>query len=64
MQDREPYTVKLCDECCYTPEDLGELYNPESEFWCCGQCKMHDIYKPSGVQYPREREKEPWFHSI
>jgi len=58
LEHREKFTVKLCEGCVYTPDDIGELYDPLSEFWCCGQCPAQKMYKPEGVQYPRERDPD------
>jgi hypothetical protein len=58
MQGNERYTVKLCSSCVYKPEDLEHLYDPESEFFCCGQCPETKLHKPVGVSFPREREAE------
>jgi hypothetical protein len=53
----EPFTVKLCGAACpYSPSDLGDLYDPDSEYWCCGTCSMHEAYRPPGVHFPREHK--------
>jgi hypothetical protein len=55
---REKYTVKLCLSCPYTQEDLADagedLYDPDAEEFCCGQCPESPVYKPPGVTYPRD----------
>lgn len=55
---REKYTVKLCKHCPYTPEDLADagedLYDPDSEYFCCGQCPESEMHEPPGVTFPRD----------
>lgn len=48
----EVFTVKLCASCPYTPEDLEDgLYDPESEFFCCGQCPDAKIIRHSETPF-------------
>jgi hypothetical protein len=55
---KEVFTVKLCDQCPYTPEDLvsneTNLYDPASEYFCCGQCPETPVYRPPGIAFPRD----------
>lgn len=58
--------VKTCNECPYTPEDLGHNYDPAADLYCCGRCpKQGMIHAESHVHYFREWIRHPkrtlWF---
>ena len=48
------YTVKLCAQCVYTPEDLGKHYDPTAEQFCCGRCPAQGLLCVARGPYHRE----------
>lgn len=43
--------VKTCHHCSYTPEDLGNNYDPNAKEWCCGRCSEGAMIDFGGPYY-------------
>lgn len=46
--------VRTCNDCPYTPEDLGHNYDPHADLLCCGRCPSQGLLHTATGPYFRD----------